>query len=309
MIITVTLNPALDKTVILPGFAVNTVNRVSATRLDPGGKGINVSKVVKALGGKTLALGVLGGAAGGYIQAAMDKMELPNDMVLTGEITRTNLKIIDPLLQTNTDINEPGGPVSEETLDAVWHKLSRVVKPGDTVVLAGKNPPGMPDSRLADWVTRLHGMKVYTCVDTVGEPMHLAIAAQPDIIKPNREELAEIAGRRMVTDDDVLTAARELVGRGVGLVTASLGADGAIFVTRNQAFRGYAPKVSVVSVVGAGDAMMAALTHYSAAGCSLEETARRSIAVSVASVMCSGSEAPELNMILPLIDQVRLEKL
>ena len=309
MIITVTLNPALDKTVILPGFAVNTVNRVSATRLDPGGKGINVSKVVKALGGKTLALGVLGGAAGGYIQAAMDKMELPNDMVLTGEITRTNLKIIDPLLQTNTDINEPGGPVSEETLDAVWHKLSRVVKPGDTVVLAGKNPPGMPDSRLADWVTRLHGMKVYTCVDTVGEPMQLAIAAQPDIIKPNREELAEIAGRRMVTDDDVLTAARELVGRGVGLVTASLGADGAIFVTRNQAFRGYAPKVSVVSVVGAGDAMMAALTHYSAAGCSLEETARRSIAVSVASVMCSGSEAPELNLILPLIDQGRLEKL
>lgn len=309
MIITVTLNPALDKTVILPGFAVNTVNRVSATRLDPGGKGINVSKVVKALGGKTLALGVLGGAAGGYIQAAMDKMELPNDMVLTGEITRTNLKIIDPLLQTNTDINEPGGPVSEETLDAVWHKLTKAVKPGDTVVLAGKNPPGMPDSRLADWVTRLHGMKVYTCVDTVGEPMQQAIAAQPDIIKPNREELAEIAGRRMGTDDDVLTAARELVGRGVGLVTASLGADGAIFVTRNQAFRGYAPKVSVVSVVGAGDAMMAALTHYSAAGCSLEETARRSIAVSVASVMCSGSEAPELNMILPLIDQVRLEKL
>ena len=309
MIITVTLNPALDKTVILPGFAVNTVNRVSATRLDPGGKGINVSKVVKALGGKTLALGVLGGAAGGYIQAAMDKMELPNDMVLTGEITRTNLKIIDPLLQTNTDINEPGGPVSEETLDAVWHKLTKAVKPGDTVVLAGKNPPGMPDSRLAEWVTRLHGMKVYTCVDTVGEPMQQAIAAQPDIIKPNREELAEIAGRRMVTDDDVLTAARELVGRGVGLVTASLGADGAIFVTRNQAFRGYAPKVSVVSVVGAGDAMMAALTHYSAAGCSLEETARRSIAVSVASVMCSGSEAPELNMILPLIDQVRLEKL
>ena len=309
MIITVTLNPALDKTVILPGFAVNTVNRVSATRLDPGGKGINVSKVVKALGGKTLALGVLGGAAGGYIQAAMDKMELPNDMVLTGEITRTNLKIIDPLLQTNTDINEPGGPVSEETLDAVWHKLTKAVKPGDTVVLAGKNPPGMPDSRLADWVTRLHGMKVYTCVDTVGEPMQQAIAAQPDIIKPNREELAEIAGRRMVTDDDVLTAARELVGRGVGLVTASLGADGAIFVTRNQAFRGYAPKVSVVSVVGAGDAMMAALTHYSAAGCSLEETARRSIAVSVASVMCSGSEAPALNMIPPLIDQLRLEKL
>lgn len=156
MIITVTLNPALDKTVILPGFAVNTVNRVSATRLDPGGKGINVSKVVKALGGKTLVLGVLGGAAGGYIQASMDEMSLPNDMVLTGEVTRTNIKIIDPLLQTNTDINEAGSPITEATLEAVWHKLTRAVKAGDTVVFAGKNPPGMSDSRLAEWVTRLH---------------------------------------------------------------------------------------------------------------------------------------------------------
>lgn len=309
MIITVTLNPALDKTVILPGFAVNTVNRVSATRLDPGGKGINVSKVVKAMGGKTLVLGVLGGAAGGYIQASMDKMELPNDMVLTSEVTRTNIKIIDPLLQTNTDINEAGGPVSEETLEAVWHKLTHAIKPGDTVVFAGKNPPGMPDARLAEWVTRLHGMKVYTCVDTVGEPMRLAIEAQPDIIKPNREELSEIMNRRLISEAEVLAASQELVERGVGLVTTSLGADGAFFVTRTQAFRGYAPKVPVVSVVGAGDAMMAALTHYISAGCSLEETARRSIAVSAASVMCSGSEPPELDMILPLIDQVRLEKL
>ncbi len=309
MIITVTLNPALDKTVILPGFAVNTVNRVSATRLDPGGKGINVSKVVKALGGKTLVLGVLGGAAGGYIQASMDEMSLPNDMVLTGEVTRTNIKIIDPLLQTNTDINEAGSPVTEATLEAVWHKLTRAVKAGDTVVFAGKNPPGMSDSRLAEWVTRLHGMNVYTCVDTVGEPMREAIKAQPDIIKPNREELSELLGRRLVTDTDVLAGARELVDRGVGLVAASMGSEGAVFVTRNQAFRGYAPKVPVVSVVGAGDAMMASLAYYIAAGCSLEESARRSIAVSAASVMCSGSNAPELDMILPLIDQVRMEKL
>ena len=178
MIITVTLNPALDKTVILPGFAVNTVNRVSATRLDPGGKGINVSKVVKALGGKTLVLGILGGAAGGFIQAAIDEMSLPNDMVLTKEITRTNIKIIDPLLQTNTDINEAGSPVSEATLETVWHKLTHAVQPGDTVVFAGKNPPGMPDERLADWITRLHGKNVFSCVDTVGEPMRLAIGRQ-----------------------------------------------------------------------------------------------------------------------------------
>ena len=150
MIITVTLNPALDKTVTLPGFAVNTVNRVQKIRLDPGGKGINVSKTVKALGGNTLSIGILGGASGGYIKSALDRMNLPNDMVITGEATRTNIKIVDPVLMTNTDINEAGGPVSQQMLLAVWEKLTNVVKPGDTVVFAGKNPPGMEDGLMAD---------------------------------------------------------------------------------------------------------------------------------------------------------------
>lgn len=309
MIITVSLNPALDKTMMLPGFAVNTVNRVQTIRLDPGGKGINVSKTVKALGGETLAIGVLGGAAGGYIKAALDAMELPNDVVITGDATRTNIKIIDPVLQTSTDINEPGSPISEETLQAVWEKLTQVVGPGDTVVFAGKNPPAMADGCLAQWITQLRSMHVRTGVDTVGRPMALALEAQPDIIKPNQMELSEIMGRPMNSEQEILDAARTLVDRGVGLVGASMGSSGAIFVTKEQALRGYCPKVHVTSTVGAGDAMMAALAHYTAAGCSLEETARRAIAVSVATVMRDGSQTAELDGILPLIDRVRLEQL
>ena len=309
MIITVSLNPALDKTLTLPGFAVNTVNRVQNFRLDPGGKGINVSKTVKALGGSTLAIAVLGGAAGGYIKAALDAMELPNDVVFSDETTRTNIKIIDPVLQTITDINEAGGPISGEALQAVWTKLSQVVRPGDTVVFAGKNPPAMADECLAEWIGRLRQLGVRTCVDTVGRPMALALEAQPDIIKPNKVELSEIMGRSVNTFQEVLVAARTLSEKGVGLVAASMGSDGAVFVTRDQAFRGYSPKVPVVSTVGAGDAMMGALAHYTAAGCSLEETARRAIAVSVATVMCDGSQAAELDSILPLIDRVRIERL
>lgn len=309
MIITVTLNPALDKTLTLPGFAVNTVNRVQHIRLDPGGKGINVSKAVKALGGKTLCLGVLGGAPGGYIKSALDALELPNDMVITGEQTRTNIKIIDPVLQTNTDINEPGSPITSKTLSAVWTRLIQMVKPGDTVVFAGKNPPGMADDLLARWIRQLKALGVRICVDTVGEPMRLALEEGPDIIKPNKSELSELLGTRMVTDSQVLDAAKGLVAKGVGLAAVSMGADGAIFVTKDQILRGYCPKVSVVSTVGAGDAMMAALAHYSAAGCSLEETARRSIAVASAAVMCSGSQPAELDKILPLIDKIRIERL
>lgn len=309
MIFTVSLNPALDKTLTLPGFAVNTVNRVQHARLDPGGKGINVSKTVKALGGDTLAIGVLGGAAGGYIKAALDAMELPNDVVITAEPTRTNIKIVDPVLQTSTDLNEPGCPISEETLQAVWKKLTQAVKPGDTVVFAGKNPPAMADDCLAKWITQLRSMHVRTCVDTVGKPMTLALEAHPDIIKPNKMELSEIMGRPIGTEGEVLDAARELAARGVGLVAASMGSNGAVFVTKDQSLRGYSPKVPVVSTVGAGDAMMAALAYYTAAGCSLEETARRAIAVSVAAVMIEGSQAAELASILPLIDRVRLERL
>jgi len=307
MIITVTLNPALDKTLTLPGFAVNTVNRVQSLRLDPGGKGINVSKSVKALGGKTLCLGILGGAPGGYIKAALDKMDLPNNMVLSSEPTRTNIKIVDPVLGTNTDINEPGSPVSQETLIAVCRKLHEAVSPGDTVVFAGKNPPGMDDAQIAIGVRQLKALDVRVCVDTVGEPMRLALKEGPSIIKPNKDELSEIMGCHLSTDREILEAARELVRQGVELAAVSMGADGAIFVTRDQVLRGYCPKVSVVSTVGAGDAMMAALAHYTSAGCSLEETARRSIAVASASVTCSGSQPAELDKILPLIDKVRIE--
>lgn len=309
MIITVTLNPALDKTMTLPGFAVNTVNRVQSIRLDPGGKGINVSKAVKALGGKTLSIGILGGASGGYIKAALDKMELPNEMVLSSEQTRTNIKIVDPVLKTNTDINEPGGRVSRETLLAVWEKLTAVVKPGDTVVFAGKNPPGMADELLAAWIRRLKALDVRVCVDTVGAPMRLALAECPDIVKPNKAELSEIVGTDLISDRQVLDAAKALVDKGVGLAVVSMGGNGAIFVTKDRVLRGRCPKVSVVSTVGAGDAMMAALAHYTAAGCSLEETARRSIAVASASVTCDGSQPAELDKILPLIDKVTIEYL
>ena len=309
MIITVTLNPALDKTVTLPGFAVNTVNRVQNIRLDPGGKGINVSKSIQALGGKTLAIGVLGGASGGYIKAALDRIGLANDMVITGGVTRTNLKVVDPVLGTNTDINEPGSPVNPEDLQKVWHKISEAVQPGDTVVFAGKNPPGMDDGLLAEWIRKLKSLDVRVCVDTVGVPMELALREKPDIIKPNRDELSALMGRDLRTNEDVLEAARALVSQGVSLVAVSMGGEGALFVTANQCLRGYSPKVHVASTVGAGDSMMAALAHYSAAGCSLEETARRAIAVATATVTFSGSEPAELSAILPLIDRVRMERL
>ena len=140
MIITVTLNPALDKTVEIPDFSLDAVNRITTIRTDPGGKGLNVSKVIAKLGGKSTAVGVLGGATGRRIADAMDALGIACNFTFVEGETRTNLKVIDPARHTNTDLNEPGLTVTQDTLDGMLHAVTAAVQPGDIVVLSGSLP-------------------------------------------------------------------------------------------------------------------------------------------------------------------------
>lgn len=144
MIYTVTLNPALDKTVEIPMFAIDKVNRVSALRTDPGGKGINVSKVIAALGGESVAMGILGGNTGRMIREKLIEMGLSCDFVTVPGETRTNLKIVDPENSCFTDVNEPGCEVTQEVLDGLLEKLTARLLPGDIAVLSGSLPKGAP---------------------------------------------------------------------------------------------------------------------------------------------------------------------
>ena len=307
MIYTVTLNPAIDKTVEIPDFTTGKVNRVCSLRLDAGGKGINVTKCLMNLGVESIAAMICGGSSGKKLLTMLSHQHVQTLAVSVPGETRTNLKIIDPTGKTNTDINEPGSPLSQQTLDAVWEKINYHTAPGDTVIFAGKNPPQTDDTLLARWTHDLKARGIRVCVDTVGQPMRLALNEKPDIIKPNQAELSELMQQPMREEADIIDAARSLVAQGVGLAVVSMGSQGAVFVTRDKVLRGYSPKVSVTSTVGSGDSMMAALAHYTASGCSLEEVARRSIAVSSATVTCDGSQSAQLDRILPLIDKVRLE--
>ena len=142
MIYTVTLNPALDKTVEIPDFSLDSVNRIVSVRSDPGGKGINVSKVIQKLGGKSVAMGILGGTAGRALQEALDMLELKSDFLFVDGETRTNMKIIDPVNHTNTDLNEPGPAVSEEVLRKLLDRLLARLKKGDITVISGSLPKG-----------------------------------------------------------------------------------------------------------------------------------------------------------------------
>lgn len=307
MIYTVTLNPAVDKTLIVPRFSVGAVNRTAKIIQDPGGKGINVSKSVQALGGESVCLGIVGGDSGRFLLSALDRLQLPHAMVLSEHATRTNTKIADPVLGTNTDINEPGETVTEALLLQVWQMLQEKVKPGDTVVLAGKNPPGTPEDLLAQWTKALKASGVKVCLDTVGAPMKLAVAEQPFLIKPNAEELEELLERKLESPAQIAEGARELVDRGVTLVAVSMGAEGAIFASEDGVVRSFAPKVEAVSTVGAGDSMMAGLIYYLQKNCTLEELAGKATAVATATVTVEGSKPASKDAVERMEKQVRIE--
>jgi len=309
MIITVTLNPALDKTISVSRLMINGVNRVEGTRLDAGGKGINVSKSVKALGGETIAMGIIGGESGLYIERSMDKLGIPSDFCYVDAPTRTNIKIVDNSMHTSTNINERGEPVDEETLQRVFEKVKKAAKPGDTVIFAGTNPPGTREDLLYDWTTELKSLGICVCLDCTGVSMRKALYAGPCLIKPNKKELEEICGRRLYFDVDVIAAAKVLVEQGVERVVCSLGAEGALFITEDQVLRVYGVKVPVVSTVGSGDAMMAALTYYLQQGMSWQDACVRSVALSAAQVTTPGSEAATLEAGEALIDQVIVDEL
>ena len=304
MIITVTLNPALDKTVEIPDFSLDAVNRITAMRTDPGGKGLNVSKVIAKLGGTSTVVGVLGGTTGRRIADAMDALGIACQFTFVDGETRTNLKVIDPARHTNTDLNEPGLTVDQETLDHMRDALVAAIRPGDIVVLSGSLPKGAPVDTYGSWTAacRTAGARVF--LDADGEPLAHGLAAKPYLAKPNNHELSRLTGRALETADDLLAAARTLIADGVERVVVSMGGDGALFVSADGAYRAEGLRVPVGSTVGAGDSMVAALAYAAEQGMADADTVRLAVATSAANVMCSGSQAAERSAVDELLPRV-----
>ncbi len=309
MIVTVTLTPALDKTVVIPNFRTDEVNRIESLRLDPGGKGINVSKGLHALGMDSLATGILGGDTGRYIENSLRGLGIACDFAWTDHDTRTNLKVIDPVLHTNTDINEAGMPVSEDVLETVYHKIETAVRRDDIVVFAGKAPAGAPDTIFAEWTERLNRKGVRVCLDADGGLLIEGVKAKPALIKPNDAELSRLTGRSFESIDEIAASARELTADGIETVAVSLGGDGALFVKGDTALRGRGLKVEVQSTVGAGDSMMAALAYGAASGMSFRDTCALAMAFSAAAVTTPGTQPAEMDYVNELLKQVILTEM
>ena len=309
MIYTVTLNPALDKTVEISGFAPGQVNRIHALRTDPGGKGINVSKVVQSLGGQSTAFGILAGQTGREIEKALVAEGISCCFSYGAGQTRCNLKIVDTLNGTTTDINEPGAPISVQMLQELLQKLLQRLCPEDIVVLSGSVPPQTPEDIYASWTQACgkKGAKVF--LDADGPLLQNGIRGIPWLVKPNRAELEAWMGHPLETEASLLEAGRALLQQGISQVVISLGAEGALFLWNEEAYRGWGISVPVRSTVGAGDSMMAALALGTQYKLEKNQLMKFALAVSAANVMCSGTQAADLDAVQELLPRARVEKI
>lgn len=296
MILTVTPNPSVDRTVFLDALIPGSVNRSIRSWSEPSGKGINVALALRAHGNQVRAVHPIGGSVGAQLRqmlthAGLDTVEVP----VAGEI-RSNFSLTQPD-GTVTKINEAGHCLDDAETVALIDAVARSLDGVDCLVCAGSLPAGAPVDLYAQLAELGHRRRVRVVVDSSGPPLAASLSAHPDLIKPNEYELAELVDAKLDTLGDVIDAAHDLRDRGVSAVLASLGADGVVLFDAAGALHAEAPVSRVVSTVGAGDALLAG---YLSTGSSREQhlaTALQWAAAAVAhegTLFTPGSERPDV---------------
>jgi 1-phosphofructokinase len=269
LFVTVTPNPSVDRTVEIAELRRGQVLRALGSRVDPGGKGVNVARALLANGHKAIAVLPVGGLEGDQLVALLQAQGIEPRVVAIAQSVRSNITVSEPD-GTVTKLNEPGptlaGSEVEALIEAAAEAATEYQQDGVWVAGCGSLSPGMPAHFYARLTSRLRECGARVAVDTSGTALAEALTAAPDVIKPNAEELAEISGRTLETFGEVVEAAASLRDRGVGAVLVSLGADGALLIDGKGLAHASSPPQRVASTVGAGDSLLAGFLSAGAAG-------------------------------------------
>ena len=309
MIVTVTMNPAIDKTVEIERLRHGGLNRIQKVEYDAGGKGINVSKTIRELGGKSVAMGFLAGNSGKTIANVLGEKGIENDFVWVEGETRTNTKVYEKD-GTLTELNEPGPAVTEAAVEKLLEKLEEYAGKDTLFVLSGSIPDGVPKDIYARITRRVHEKGSRVLVDADGELFRIALEARPDMIKPNRVELEELFGLAAdACDEELWKAARSLQNQGIETIAVSMGKEGAMFFIGESQAKCPALSVKIHSTVGAGDAMVAALAYAWEQKNGKKEMVRMCMAVSAGAVMTVGTKPPSAELVETLKKQVVIENI
>lgn len=309
MIVTVTMNPAIDKTVEISRLNPGGLNRIQKVEYDAGGKGINVSKTIHELGGNSVATGFLAGNAGKTIESVLKEKGIQTDFVWTDGETRTNTKVLEENGEV-TELNEPGPEITEEQEKALLLKLENYADEGVLFVLAGSIPNGLKVDIYEKMIRLLHTKGATVLLDADGCMFRQALEAGPDIIKPNRAELEEYMGiDYRASDRDLVKTSRKLQENGIQTIAVSMGKGGAMFIRKGYEVRCPALSVKAHSTVGAGDAMVAALSYSWDQNLSDEETVRICMGASAGAVTTIGTKPPARTLVNELMEQVKIERI
>lgn len=311
MIATVTLNPSLDEWIHLPSVRLGQLNRATHFARYPGGKGINVSRVVSELGQRTVAYALTGGADGQMLQQLLSRLAVAYDCVTVKGSTRNNYKIRTDAPRLVTEINTAGPTVSAAEVNTLKRRLLAARPRPQAVALCGSLPPGARVDTYRRWIQAFTRLRIPTVLDTSGAALRHGLAARPWLIKPNRQEAQELLGDRLLTRRAVVRAAKALLARGPSVVILSLGRDGAVLAA--AAPRGVwlatPPTVPVDSAVGAGDALVGGVLTGWAAHRPLLEAFRLGVACGTASVTTSGTELCRRADVRRLLPRVSIRRI
>lgn len=311
-VLTITLNPALDHTIEVNDLHTGAVNRALAMQVDVGGKGINVASCLADFGVPTAVTGLLGRENAALFDALFESKRIANRFHYLDGMTRINTKLVDRATGDTTDINMPGpslGPDAVAAATQYFEACFDLLLPlTGWVVLAGSLPPGWPTDTYARLVASIRKRRAHVVLDASGAALAEAIAAGPDIAKPNRAELAELVGHPLPDSVAVVAAGRALLARTPTLRTlvVSMGGDGALFLNRDEALLAHPAAIEPLSTVGAGDAMVAGIVAATLEGAGLTRTAQLATAFSAAKLARLGPHLPAPEQVRQLADSIRI---
>ena len=305
MIYTVTLNPSIDYVIKVDKLTTGNINRVNEEHVYPGGKGINVTRILKSLDNDNIALGFVSGFTGDYIINSLQELNLKSDFIKVKEgFTRINVKVKS---EEETDINGQGPKISEEELNQFYKVIDKLVD-GDILILSGSIPSCLDERLYESIMKKVEDRDIKVIVDATKNLLLNVLKYKPFLIKPNNHELAEMFNVELNSTEDVVFYARKLKEMGAQNVLISMGKDGALLVTENdEVFASSVAKGEVVNSVGAGDSMVAGFIAGYLKSNSYEEALRLGAASGGATAFSSDLATREF--IDKLVDEIKIEKI
>ena len=301
MIYTCTLNPSIDYVLHLDQFTPGELNRGQDPHYFPGGKGINVSRLLKTLAIDSTALGFTGGFTGQFIKDALTEEAIPTDFIEVDGITRINLKL---KATDETEINGPGPGISDRNKQQLLNQIEQLTS-ADTLVLAGSLAKGLPDDFYKTMVKTAHQHEVKIVLDTSSEALKAMMGSPLFLVKPNHHELAELFNTTISTPAEAITYGRKLLNEGIQHVLVSMGGAGAVYLHDNKAYTAKAPVGKVLNTVGAGDSTVAGFLAGVAQGLTYDACFQLAVAAGSATAFSHDLATKKaVETLLPKIDVV-----